>query len=124
MDLSLQLASSRQRIDGYGSGGFVVNGVRHTGNLIVLPDATLPWACADMASLDAAVLADLLPTDPAIEVLIIGCGLSMVPLSESFRSTMRQRGISVDSMDSGAACRTFNVLASEERLVAVVLFAI
>ncbi len=40
------------------------------------------------------------------------------------RERLRRAGITVDAMDTGAACRTFNVLAGEGRRVAAALIAV
>jgi len=61
--------------------------------------------------------------DP-VEVLLIGCGDNLMFLPEHLRQMFREAGISVDLMNTGAACRTFNVLMTEERRAAVALIAV
>ena len=120
MELLLQQATNRQRIEGYGAGNFTINGIRHEGSLLVLPESVLSWD----GELSADSILNVLPPDAQVEVLIIGTGASLRLLSPDFRSAMKQRAIAADAMDTGAACRTFNVLASEERRVAVALLAL
>lgn len=55
--------------------------------------------------------------EPGPEVILIGTGKSLVfPHPSSYRPAI-ERGIGVEFMDSGAACRTYNILLSEDRFV-------
>ena len=42
-------------------------------------------------------------------------------ISRELRTSLRQSGIVIEAMDTGAACRTFNMLLAEERRVAAAL---
>jgi uncharacterized protein len=66
----------------------------------------------------------LIAEAPAIEILLIGTGTAMVPLSREARAALNGAGLSPESMATGAAVRTFNVLLSEERAVAAALVAV
>ena len=68
----------------------------------------------------AAVIA----AEPAVDVLLIGCGARIAPIPKAVRDGLRKAGIGADTMDTGAACRTYNVLASEGRRVAAALIAL
>ena len=57
-------------------------------------------------------------------VLLIGCGRKIRPLPESLRAALRAEGMVLEPMDSGAACRTYNILMSEDRQVAAALIAV
>ncbi len=69
-------------------------------------------------------LSPVLTADPAVEILLIGCGPRLVPVPGDLRSALRARGIGCDAMDTGAACRTFNILLAESRRVAAALIAL
>jgi uncharacterized protein len=56
-----------------------------------------------------------------IEILLLGCGARMGTVPFALRKGLRASGIVVDAMDTGAACRTYNVLLAEERRVAAAL---
>ena len=58
------------------------------------------------------------------EILLIGCGKVAKLVPEEIRDIMRNQGIVVEPMGTGAACRTFNVLVLEERNVAAALLPI
>lgn len=59
-----------------------------------------------------------------IEILLIGSGSRMIFMPPTAKAALRARGISVDVMDTGAACRTYNVLLGEGRPVAALLMAV
>ncbi|MBR72741.1 MAG: hypothetical protein CMM30_07355 [Rhodospirillaceae bacterium] len=121
MEVTPLLTINKQVIKAYNSNGFDVNGEHFTGNIFVLPNKTEYW--------EVSVNADKLePTDfekhlsnQLIDVLLIGTGNTFIMVSENIRSSMRKIGIGVESMDTSAACRTYNILLSEGRNVAAAL---
>lgn len=126
MDITPLVAAGRQLIAAYGDGRFRITGVAWECPILILPEQTQEWhgvtEPANAYPLES--LAPLLDFQPAIEFLIIGTGKRLVPLAGSFRRSLQERGISVDMMDTGAACRTFNVLLTEERRVAAALLPV
>lgn len=114
----------RRVIDGYGGGGFRVAGEAHRGSILVLPDRTVPWPVSGIADLSIDSLAPVIACDPRPEILLIGCGKSAAMIPPALRQALREQGIVIDAMDTGAACRTYNVLLSEERRVAAALIAV
>ena len=114
----------RSVIQSYGDGRFRISGTILTGSVIVLVDAVLPWPEGDAGTVSIESLAAVVDADPAVEILLLGTGRTMRPLDPGLRAALRQHGIVGDAMDTGAACRTFNVLAGEDRRVAAALAAI
>ena len=100
-----------------------MSGVRYEGNIIILPDQTLEWPLVAIEDLSLEALQPVLEAEPSIEILLIGCGKSMAFIDEGLRNQLRAQGIIIDSMDSGAAVRTYNVLLLEKRRVAAALIA-
>ena len=124
MDLTPKVAPGRQQITGYGNGGFRVSGIFHTGPVLVLPERTQPWTVTGLAELSQASLADLFTAELPVELLLIGCGRYAAPLPLAIRAFLKGRGVAVDPMDTGAACRTYNVLLGEGRHVGAALIPI
>lgn len=116
--------AGRQVIEAYRPGRFRVSGNDHDGSVIVFPDRTVPWAVTEFGRLILDDLRPVLEADPSVEVLLIGCGARMAPLPAAIRDGLRAAGIGTDAMDTGAACRTYNVLLSEDRRVAAALIAV
>lgn len=115
MDITPLVPKGRKIITGYGGGGFKINHEFIEGSLLVFPGSVLAWNGSDYS----AVL-----ESTGIELLLIGTGTSLIPLDPAIRASLKAKGISADVMDTGAACRTFNVLLSEERRVAAAVVAI
>ena len=116
----------RKVVDGYGPGVFTIRGERHNGSLILLPDAILPWRpdnIADLGVSDFEALASLAP-ERRPKILLIGMGARGQFLKPAVRAALRDLGMVADAMDTGAACRTYNVLLAEERRVAACLVAL
>ena len=124
MDITPEIPADRKYIDHYGDGGFRVGGERYEGSLIVAPEQVWPWTIYDIAQLTAESVATVLAANPPIELLLIGCGTRVERVPRDVRKVLRARAIIVDGMETGAACRTYNVLMAEERRVAVALIAI
>ncbi len=124
MDITPEIPADRKYIDHYGDGGFRVGGERYEGSLIVAPEQVWPWIISDIAQLTAESVAAVLAADPPIVLLLIGCGTRVERVPHAVRKALRARSIIVDGMETGAACRTYNVLMAEERRVAVALIAI
>jgi uncharacterized protein len=94
----------------------------HRGSLLCLPSGIYGWDAPD--PVDAASLGRVFAEPDAIEVLLIGTGTEIRPLSAALRERCREAKIVADAMTTGAAVRTFNVLLSEGRAVAAALVAV
>lgn len=122
-DISGIPEEGQQLVNSYGDGGFRISGVRYDGNIIVLPNATSAWDIGSIEDLTVEALEPITNAVPAVEILLIGCGANMAFIDEGVRRALRAKGITIDSMDSGAAVRTYNVLLLEKRRVAAALIA-
>lgn len=78
----------------------------------------------EAAEVTAATLQAVRDAEEATDILLAGCGPRFVPPPEGLREAIREMGLSLEWMDTGAACRTFNVLLAEERPVAAALIAV
>lgn len=123
MDIAPLVPEGRQVVNGYGPDMFRVSGTVHHGSLLVFPDRTIGWSPSTMDELSVADFDEVRRAEPAVEVLLLGCGERMQLIPSNIRSALREDGIGVEPMDTGAACRTYNVLAAEGRRVAAALIA-
>jgi uncharacterized protein len=104
----------------YGEGYVAVNGRRIESSVIVLPERIVEdWGATRFDALTAAHMAALAGLDREIVLLGTG-GLLRFPRPELMRP-MVQAGLGIEVMDLRAACRTYNILASEGRRVAAAL---
>lgn len=112
--------AGRQVIERYAAGGFRISGVVHRGAVLVFPEETRPWAAGDAGDLSAESLAAVI-AHGGVQILLLGLGAQGGLVPETVRAALRAHGIIVEAMGTGAACRTFNVLVSEDRRVAAAL---
>lgn len=114
----------RSEIQAYRPGGFTVSGVRHEGSLIVTVGEVRPIPLGHIGDLAMTHLEPLFAGGAEIDLLVLGTGAGFVLPPPALLRELRRRGIAVEFMSTAAACRTFNLLASEERRVAAVLVAL
>lgn len=123
MDITPQVDAGRQLINAYGDGGFRISGRRYEGSVLVLTDRVVPIALRRVSDLTPQFI-DAFDGENTPQILLLGCGDSMVLIPEDVRAGLRDGGIVVEPMDTGAACRTYNVLLAEGRRVAALLVAV
>ncbi len=104
-------------VEGYGPGFFRLGGKVYEGAIAVLPNGIAPWGGYDDTATLIQAAADL-------DVVFVGTGAEIAHLPAAFREAFEEAGIGVESMASPAACRTYNVLLSEGRRVALALLPV
>lgn len=114
----------RHTIDAYGKGGFQFAGMSHRGSILALPSGVRAWAPRRAADLTAEAFEPVLQEAAEIRILLVGTGVDAVFLPESLRWVLREAGVGVDVMQTGAAARTYNILVEEGRQVAAALLAV
>ncbi|MDZ7822930.1 MAG: Mth938-like domain-containing protein [Ahrensia sp.] len=114
----------RAQIDAYGNGGFRFADMSHRGSVLLLPSGIFGWNVSSMADVSAHNIAQIISEATDIDVLLFGCGTDLMRVPEAIRQVLRDHKITCDSMSTGAAVRTYNVLLAEERKVAAALIAV
>ncbi|MBK18857.1 MAG: hypothetical protein CMM52_08480 [Rhodospirillaceae bacterium] len=120
-DITPPVSSESQVIQGYGDGGFRIAGHDFDGSVIVTAQETSAWSARSVEDIDPKQLISTLSRAAELNILLLGTGKSIEPLEPGLRIMLREQGIGLDVMDTGAACRTFNVLLAEGRSVAAAL---
>jgi len=107
-------------ITGYGPGWVAVNGQQHNGHLIVNSrSGSTPWNCTSYETLSAVDFEVLLDLDP--ELVLFGSGERLRFPKPEWLGALYAKRIGVETMDTQAACRTYNFLAGEGRHVLAAL---
>jgi uncharacterized protein len=124
MKLHLTTAENKHLITGYSTGDngrFVeINKQRYTQNLIVMTDKLITdWTATDFASLTELHFTQLIEFKP--EVVLLGTGEKHQFLHPKMIQNLTENGIPLECMATAAACRTYNILMSEDRNVAAML---
>lgn len=123
-DVTPIIPAGRQVIETYGNRRFTVSGEVWEGSVIVLPEETFSWDVASADDLSYESFRELVSREVPVDILLLGCGPRMTLVPSVLRKALRADGMVVEPMDTGAACRTYNVLLSEERRVAAALIAV
>ncbi|UCH75810.1 MAG: Mth938-like domain-containing protein [Rhodospirillales bacterium] len=124
MDITPLVPQGSQVIHGYGPGMFRIADTIYRGSVLVFPDRTMSWDVDAADNLVADDFRQLIEAEAACDILLLGCGQRMQLPTERVRAELRGHGIVIDPMDTGAACRTFNVLLTEGRRVAAALIVL
>ncbi len=112
----------RNAIARHGEAGVVVNGIEYRSSVLVpWQGDVVAWPVPDFSALEAGHFAALAALQP--ELVIFGSGGRLRFPPASALRTLIERRIGIETMDSAAACRTYNVLLAEGRsVVAALLF--
>lgn len=114
----------RAPIDAYGNGGFRFADMSHRGSLMCLPSGIYGWNVESVTDLDVKAFKSVLAEADQIELFLLGTGMDLVRIAPDVREAFRGKTISADSMSTGAAVRTFNVMLAEDRAVAAAFLAV
>lgn len=114
----------RAPIDSYGNGGFRFAGMSHKGSLLLLPSGIKAWPPVVAAEVTIESLAPLIAEKAGIEVLLYGSGAAQVFPARALRQALADRGLHIEPMSTGAACRTYNILLAEGRAVAAAVLRV
>lgn len=104
-------------IEGYGPGFFRINGQVHEGPLGMLGGQQFQWA-------GPSDFSRFIEAQGQFDVLFIGMGAEIAPLPKDARDSLEEAGLGFDLLSSPSACRTYNVLLSEGRRVALALLPV
>lgn len=99
-------------VEGYGPGFFRVGGVVIEGPLLLTAEGIVAWSGLEQSDV-------LLALAGQADVLFIGMGAEIAHLPAELRARLEAAGLGVEVMNSPAACRTYNILLSEGRRVAL-----
>lgn len=124
MDVTPLVSKGRQLIESYGDGAFKISGVVYTAPVIVFPESCFSPDYFEADESNFRLLREVFQTSYSPSVLLYGTGKNTSLIPEIEKEFVRQQNCVLDIMNTGAACRTFNVLCAEDRRVAAVLFPV
>ncbi len=112
-------------VEAYGGGGFLVEGARFQGSVLILDDVARHWPVAALADLTPPDLDAAIAAGPGlVEFVLLGAGQTMLPAPKAVRVALQDVGIGLEVMDTVAAVRVYNMLAQDGRRVAAALIAV
>ncbi|MFO1079554.1 MAG: Mth938-like domain-containing protein [Reyranellaceae bacterium] len=113
--------SQVQLIRSYGPGRFTIGEREWTSPVLVMPQRAVPWPVTRAEDLTLDSLAPLQAAAVPTELLVLGCGARSIFVPPALRATLKGAGLALEVVDTGSACRIFNVLLAEGRRVAAAL---
>ena len=111
-------------IDAHGGGGFRFAGLSHRGSLLCVPDGIWAWPVTEPAQASEETLARVFAQAGELDFFVFGTGAAPWIMPEALRARFRAAQVSLDTMTTGAAVRTYNVMLMENRRVGAGLIAI
>jgi uncharacterized protein len=125
-DITPIIDKNKKQIEAYGGGGFKITGERYENKtLLVTPDSV---DLIDKDNIEDIAEEDLInyleEKNSEIEILLVGGGEGTDFLNGKISKKLKELKISVEYMATGPACRTYNILLSEERKVAALIVAV
>ncbi|MCF6198521.1 MAG: Mth938-like domain-containing protein [Hyphomicrobiaceae bacterium] len=111
-------------IEAYGDMGFRFTDGRHEGSVLILPERIEGFAASSMSEVDLESFGSVIAEQANIEILLFGTGEKQHFPSQDIMKYFIEQKIALEVMDSRAACRTYNILASEDRKVAAAIIAV
>ena len=122
MNFSIDLNNKNRTIEAYGEGYFKINGQQTDKNLLIsFEDIDIFEGDVNEKQLISdSLINKILTMKP--DILIVGTGKTHIFPDKHLFGTMMNNKIALEVMNTGAACRTFNVLISEDRNCAAILY--
>lgn len=124
MPLVEDIITARYSIQGYDDNHVRINETRYTHSLILAPDELIsPWPVQSIEQLQPSHVEDIVALNP--DVVLLGSGMRQQFPDITVLGAFADHGLGVEIMDTGALCRTFNILVAEDRQVvaAIILSA-
>jgi uncharacterized protein len=120
MKIDRVTAEGRNVFTAYDEGWVEVSGRRHAGNVVVSGDELVPgWTAAGLDAIAPAEIDALVAMKP--EILLLGSGRAFRFPDPALLAPLYAASIGVEVMDTRAACRTYNILLAEGRVVVAAL---
>lgn len=110
-----------QLIRSYGPGRFLISEREWRQAVLVTPTVTTAWNVARAEELTLESLAALKSAPVPTELLVLGCGARAIFVPPDLRAALKAAGLALEVVDTGSACRIYNVLLAESRRVAAAL---
>jgi len=123
MKIALELPGNRNIVRGYGPGEIRVNETPYRSSLLLAPDRLdIDWAPVRIDDLAPEHFAAVIAMNP--EVVLLGTGAKLRFPAARCLAPFAEAQIGIEVMDTGAACRTYNILVGEGRRVVAALLMI
>lgn len=124
MDITPLIPKDKNVINSYGPDGFKINQSIYQNTILLTPNQLIEIKIESIESIDWKILGKMI--DIELEIILIGTGKTHQKISDKLKNEIKliHPEASINEMTSSAACRTYNILISEDRKVATILMPI
>ncbi|MBC08039.1 Mth938-like domain-containing protein [Thalassospira sp.] len=124
LEVSTLVAEGSKMVTSYGDGLFRFGEETVTGSILLFPESVYSWNVTKAEDITPESFSRVIDKADDIEILLLGMGSRLTQVPMAWRQALKPHGIVIEPMDTGAACRTYNVLVSEARRVAAAMIAV
>jgi len=114
----------RPIIQHYGDLCFRIAGLDYLGSVMIIGDDVEPWPVSAADDIKPEALSAMIGASRQPGLVVIGCGSRFLSPPPVLRQALKDIGCALEWMDTGSACRTFNVLLAEDRAFVAALIAV
>lgn len=111
-------------VTAYGNGGFRFADMSHRGSIICLPSGIHGWQPRTFADVTFEAFARAIAEAGELQLLLLGTGVTQIFPPRELKRAIEAAGFALETMATGAAARTYNVLLAEQRRVGAALLAV
>jgi len=123
-DVTPSIGEGVKSLDSYGPGRFTISGQLVKGSIIISEQNLIGWNVKTFSELNIDSFTEFFALEDKPKILLIGCGQTTQLIPHEIRNYIKNLGITLDFMSTGAAARTYNIMHSEGRQVAAALIAL
>ncbi|WP_419796689.1 MAG: Mth938-like domain-containing protein [Terasakiella sp.] len=124
LDITPIVTDNRLMIVSYGDGRFDVNGHIVAGSILLYEGRVDPWDATEPSDITLDSLKPLLDHAEKYDILLVGCGETSKMPPKGLREAVKEKGLILEWMNSGAAARTFCALQIEDRRTLAAIIAV
>lgn len=123
MDVTPLISKDKKIITAYGNNKFTIGSEKIEGNIILSPSSVSNWDIDNVSQLTDINIVQTIPIEHT-EIVIIGTGQNHINLNTNILNYFKEKNVAIEAMNTGAACRTYNILVFEGRDVTAALICI
>ena len=124
LEVSTMAVEGQKLVTSYGDGLFRFGEDTVVGSVLLFPDSVYTWNVKSVDDITLNSFERIIEAAETTDILLLGMGKRLTQVPMEWRQALREHGIIIEPMDTGAACRTYNVLVAEARRVAAALIAV
>lgn len=124
LEVSTMVAEGQKLVTSYGDGLFRFGEDAVVGSVLLFPDSVYTWNVKSVDDITLKSFDRIIEAAATTDILLLGMGKRLTQVPMEWRRALKEHGIVIEPMDTGAACRTYNVLVAEARRVAAALIAV